>query len=115
MLPDGSRHLITTTIVAGQLYSLYVIPDSMVNSYYVNLVVGSYDTPSPSAIHSTVLTDGDKQKDPQLAINKVVAEMNTALAAYFGAHPSPVTWEEKFEAMVAALTFFFQGNVPQIK
>lgn len=115
MLPDGQRHLISTITFGGQLYSLYVMPDSSVSSYYINLVVGPYDASAPSAICSVVLTDIDKRKTPTEAITKVITAMNVKMTEYFGSGPVPTTWEEMFEEMVQGLVIFLQNGIPQIK
>lgn len=118
LLPDSARHLISKITVNDQLVSLYVLPDAMVNSYYVNLVLGPYDAPSPTAICTVVFTDIDRQKSPSDAVTKVVTKINATLTEYFGP-PTPLppnaSWQEQFEMMVDALLLYMQGNVPQVK
>ena len=84
-------------------------------TYIVNLSVGLFDHPTPSVISSVYITDIDKRKTPEEAISRVVTQMNKDLTAYFRTAPIPVTWDEKFEAMLKALVFFFSGDIPQIR
>src|SRR4030042_1705964 len=87
--------------------------DDVGAEYYLQVCQGSITQVGPPLIVSIalMLTSTHKQSEPSAIAGWMLSQMNTQLTSYFGS--VPVTWEERFEAILKAYRFVPDNSPPQ--